>query len=68
LPLPVFVQFSTVPDVKSEQFSAPDIDAFNQQFALVIGNGAYESSPLRNPAKRCDGHGSSPKSVGFKVL
>ena len=48
----------------------PDISisAKSQKTALVIGNGAYSSSPLRNPVNDATDITSMLKKLGFKVL
>jgi formylglycine-generating enzyme required for sulfatase activity len=48
----------------------PDISisAKSQKTALVIGNGAYSSSPLRNPVNDASDIASALKKLGFKVL
>jgi len=57
--LPVFVLIF-LPDIS--------ISAKNQKTALVIGNGAYSSSPLRNPVNDASDIASALKKLGFKVL
>jgi len=57
--LPVFVLIF-LPDIS---FSAQ-----NQKTALVIGNGAYSSSPLRNPVNDASDIAYALKKLGFKVL
>jgi formylglycine-generating enzyme required for sulfatase activity len=39
-----------------------------KRVALVIGNGAYKESPLRNPVNDARAMASTLKSLGFKVL
>lgn len=48
----------------------PDISisAKSQKTALVIGNGAYTSSPLRNPVDDATDITSMLKKLGFKVI
>ncbi|MBT8350817.1 MAG: caspase family protein [Deltaproteobacteria bacterium] len=50
--------------------SLPDISlsAQSQKTALVIGNGAYKSSPLRNPANDASDIASMLKKLGFNVI
>jgi len=57
--LPVFVMIF-LPDIS--------LSAKNQKTALVIGNGAYSSSPLRNPVNDASDMASALKKLGFKVL
>lgn len=48
----------------------PDISfsAQNQKIALVIGNGAYKSSYLRNPVNDATNIAYTLKKLGFKVI
>ena len=39
-----------------------------QKFALVIGNGAYESSPLKNPVNDARAIGQALSALGFQVI
>ncbi|TET86837.1 MAG: hypothetical protein E3J46_07280, partial [Desulfobacteraceae bacterium] len=57
--LPVFVMIF-LPDIS--------LSAKNQKTALVIGNGAYSSSPLRNPVNDASDIAYALKKLGFKVL
>ncbi|MFZ5731187.1 MAG: caspase family protein [Pseudomonadota bacterium] len=43
------------------------IDPFNNRHALVIGNGAYRNTPLKNPVNDAADMASALRSVGFKV-
>ncbi|MBW1713269.1 MAG: caspase family protein, partial [Deltaproteobacteria bacterium] len=45
--------------------AAPDSE---RRLALVIGNGAYKTSPLRNPVNDARAMASTLKSVGFEVV
>ncbi len=42
-------------------------DFFGRKYALVIGNGAYERSPLNNPANDASDVADALKKIGFKV-
>jgi formylglycine-generating enzyme required for sulfatase activity len=42
--------------------------ATEQRLALVIGNGSYETGPLRNPANDATDMASALKSLGFEVI
>ncbi|MBW2606595.1 MAG: caspase family protein [Deltaproteobacteria bacterium] len=57
--LPVFVMIF-LPDIS--------LSAKNQKTALVIGNGAYSSSPLRNPVNDATDITFMLKKLGFKVI
>ena len=57
--LPVFVLIF-LPDIS--------LSAKSQKTALVIGNGAYRSSPLRNPVNDATDITSLLKKLGFKVI
>ena len=57
--LPVFVMIF-LPDIS--------ISAKSQKTALVIGNGAYSSSPLRNPVNDASDIAYELKKLGFKVF
>jgi len=57
--LPVFVLIF-LPDIS--------LSAKSQKTALVIGNGAYSSSPLRNPVNDASDIASALKKLGFKVI
>jgi hypothetical protein len=50
-------------------FRAPAQDAFPQEtrIALVIGNGAYENVPLKNPANDARDLSAALKGLGFSV-
>jgi len=51
------------------QAQAPAADAARgeKRIALVIGNGAYPSAPLRNPARDARGMGAALREQGFEV-
>jgi len=47
----------------------PDGDArAENRFALVIGNGAYADSPLKNPVNDAQDMATALRAVGFKVI
>ncbi|MBR1213173.1 caspase family protein [Bradyrhizobium sp. JYMT SZCCT0180] len=54
-------------EVASGQPAPATIDPFNNRHALVIGNGAYRSSPLKNPVNDATDMAAALRSVGFKV-
>ena len=56
---PVFVMIF-LPDIS--------LSATSQKTALVIGNGAYSSSPLRNPVNDATDITSMLKKLGFNVV
>jgi len=51
----------------SGQADLATIDPFNNRHALVIGNGAYRTSPLKNPVTDAADMAGALRSVGFKV-
>src|SRR5206468_7027495 len=46
---------------------AADAARGEKRVALVIGNGAYPSAPLRNPARDARGMGAALREQGFEV-
>ena len=40
----------------------------DRRIALVIGNGAYKSSPLRNPVNDATDIANAPRNLGFSVI
>ncbi len=44
------------------------IGASNDKVALVIGNGAYRSSPLKNPVNDASDVSVVLKKIGFEVI
>ncbi len=48
--------------------TAASADAPQHRLALVIGNSAYESSPLKNPVNDANDMGKMLKGLGFEVI
>ncbi len=48
--------------------AAPALADTQKRLALVIGNSAYESSPLKNPVNDATDMGSMLKNLGFEVI
>ena len=49
-------------------FAATFADAAEKRVALVIGNGAYASAPLKNPANDARDMGAALRALGFEVI
>jgi len=47
--------------------SSPALSATERRIALVIGNGAYKSTPLRNPVNDAADIADALESLGFSV-
>ncbi len=48
--------------------SSPDLSATERRIALVIGNGAYKSAPLRNPVNDATEIAIALEKTGFTVM
>ena len=51
-----------------ESVSAGDFASANVKIALVIGNGSYRQSPLKNPVNDAQAVASALKLIGFNVI
>jgi hypothetical protein len=67
LTLLTFVAVLSYATAASGQAEPVTIDPFNNRHALVIGNGAYRTAPLKNPVNDATDMASALRSVGFKV-
>lgn len=56
------------PEIQQQSNSSPIFVQFTKRVALVIGNGAYRSSPLRNPRNDADDISKALKSADFEVI
>lgn len=66
----VVIIVSTFPTLRAQGLSSPAGDsrfAGEARFALVIGNGSYANSPLKNPPNDAQDMAETLGSLGFQV-
>lgn len=54
--------------LSSQQDRCLKLEGSGKRFALVIGNGAYQSSPLRNPSNDARAIAQALRDLGFEVI